>query len=175
VSGIFIGRVVKMKKNESEIICQLRQNARISLTRMSRKTSIPVSTLHEKLKSYRNGLVRKYTALIDFSAFGYATKANMFLKFEREDKESVRAYLMKNQNVNSLYRINNGYDYLVEGVFRNIKEAEEFLENLEMRFNLRERQVYYIIDELRREEFLSDGEIASIMNVPAPQIEILNK
>ncbi|MCX6710951.1 MAG: Lrp/AsnC family transcriptional regulator [Candidatus Woesearchaeota archaeon] len=160
-----------MKKDESAIICQLRQNARISLTKMSRRTSIPISTIYEKLKSYQGTLVKKYTALIDFSAFGYTTKANLFLKFDREDKENVRNYLMKNPNVNSLYKVTNGYDYLVEGIFRNIKEVEEFLDNLEMKFNLRERQVYYVVDELRREEFLSDSDIASIIKVPAPKIQ----
>ncbi len=154
-----------MKNNEALIICQLRQNARMSLTKMSRKTSIPVSTIYEKLKSYRGNLVKKYTALIDFNAFGYSTKANLFLKFEKDDKNTVRDYLMKNSRVNSLYRINNGYDFLVEGVFRNIKEVEDFLDNLETKFNLKEKQVYYVVDELKREDFLSDSETLKLMNL----------
>jgi len=159
-----------MRKDESRIICQLRQNARISLTRMSRKTSIPISTLYEKLKSYQGRVVKKYTALIDFSAFGYGTRANIFLKFDREDKENAKNYLLKHYNVNSLYKVTNGYDFLVEGVFRNIKEVEDFLEGLEMKFRLLDRQVYYIVDELRREDFLSDMELAQIVKVQSPNL-----
>ncbi|MCX6709878.1 MAG: hypothetical protein NTV63_02905 [Candidatus Woesearchaeota archaeon] len=154
-----------MKKNETSIICQLRQNSRMSLTKMSRKTSIPVSTIYEKLKSYRGGLVKKYTALIDFDTFGYSTKVNMFLRFERENKDEARVFLMKNLFVNSLYKINNGYDFMVEGVFHNIKEVEEFLDSLEVKFNLRERQVYYIVDELKREEFMSDVQLLPLMDI----------
>ncbi|MEM0231290.1 MAG: Lrp/AsnC family transcriptional regulator [Candidatus Woesearchaeota archaeon] len=163
-----------MRKDESKIICQLRQNARMSLTRMSRKTSIPISTLYEKIRSYQGNLIKKYTALIDFSAFGYAIRANIFLRFEREYKEEAKNYLLKHYNVNSLYKVTNGYDFLVEGVFRNIQEAEDFLENLEMRFHLVDRQVYYIVDELKREEFLSDMELAQMIKVPAPKLNVLN-
>src|SRR3989339_2032098 len=109
-----------MKKQDMMILAALRQNARLSLTKMSRATKVPVSTIYDKLKQYENGLIKKHTAIIDFAKLGYNTRANILIKVEREKREEVQEYLKKEKSVNSIYKINNGFDYLVELVFVHI-------------------------------------------------------
>jgi len=45
---------------------------------------------------------------------------------------------------------------LVEGVFHNLREIDEFLDSVEEKFTIQQKQVYYIIDELAREKFLEE-------------------
>jgi hypothetical protein len=40
-------------------------------------------------------------------------------------------------------------------VFENVKEMEDFMEELEQKFKLEARQTNYIIDEMLREKFLA--------------------
>jgi hypothetical protein len=68
----------------------------------------------------------------------------------------MQAFLMKHPNINSANKINNGYDFLVEAVFRELKDVDEFLEKVDERFKVQEKHVYYIIDELGREMFMTD-------------------
>ena len=131
----------------------------MNLTKMARKTGIPVSTIFDKIKGYKGNLVTKHTTLIDFDALGYNTKANIMLKVNKEDKAQLKEYLMKIQCVNSFYRINNGYDFMIEGIFRNIMEMEEFLEKLEEKFAIEKKESFYIIDSLKKEAFLTDAEL----------------
>ncbi len=148
-----------ISKKDMLIISSLRKNARMNLTSMSRKTGIPVSTIFDKIKCFQNDIVTKHTTLINFDLLGYNTRTKIILKVNKEDKEALKQYLTKNQNINSLYRINNGFDFMIEGVFRNIKEMEEFLEKIEERFNIEQKEYFYVIDELKRESFMTDAQL----------------
>ena len=44
--------VIKMKKTDTIIISQLRTNGRMQITDLSRKTGLPVSTIHDKIKRH---------------------------------------------------------------------------------------------------------------------------
>ena len=76
------------------------------------------------------------------------------IKTNREEREKLCNYLKAHPSINNLFKINNGYDYLIEGIFTHIKDMEDFIEELEEKFKLEQRQTYHIIDELKREEFL---------------------
>ena len=73
-----------MKRSEMMIISNLRNNARQSLTRMGRKTSIPISTIYEKIRCYEEGIIKKYTVIVDFGKLGFATRVSMLLKTTKE-------------------------------------------------------------------------------------------
>lgn len=148
--------MISINKKDLTIMQNLRKNARVSLTRMSKETGIPVSTIFDRIKSQEGKLISKYTSLLDFEKLGYSTRAKLCIKVEREDKDELKEYLTRHQAVNSLFRINNGFDFMVEVVFRQIMDLEEFKDKLEDRFRIQECQSYYIIEDLKREEFLTD-------------------
>ncbi len=52
-----------MKDMDLSVLAKLRQNARERLTKMSRKTSIPVTTLYNKIKTLESSIVKKHTSL----------------------------------------------------------------------------------------------------------------
>jgi len=145
-----------VSKKDILIMSNLRSNARISLTNLSKKTKIPISTLFDRLRTQEKEYIVKHTALLDFTKLGYSTRAHIIIKVAKSDREGMREHLSKHQNVNSFYKINNGFDFMVEGIFKHIKEMEDFLENLDERYDIIDRRSYYIIDEIKREEFLSD-------------------
>lgn len=152
-----------LDKKEMLILANLRKNSRETLTRMSRKTSIPVSTIFEKIRGYEVGLIKKYTSIIDFSKLGYSTRATIFVKTSKNYRDRLREYLLINKNLNSVYRINNGYDFMLDGVFRELKDVEVFLEKLESDFGVTEKYVYYIVDEIKKEDFLSSPEYVAML------------
>ncbi|MBI4439643.1 hypothetical protein HY638_01615, partial [Candidatus Woesearchaeota archaeon] len=44
----------------------------------------------------------------------------------------------------------------------SIGALEEFLEKLSVQFRVKRKEVYHIIDDIKREEFLSDPQLACI-------------
>ena len=152
-----------MKQKDLLLLANLRQNARETLTKISKKTKIPISTIFDRLKYHENTIIKKHTTIIDFSKLGFSTRVTLTLKVNKDDKENIRDFLTKHQNVNSVYKINNGYDFLIEGIFRNIKDLEEFLENLEDKHKIKSKQVYYIVEDIQREDFMSDANIVEMI------------
>lgn len=150
-------------KKDLQIISNLRANSRQTLTSMSKKTKIPISTIYDRLKANEGSLIKKHTCLLDFNKLGFNTRANVLLRVDRSVREDIKEYLVKHRNVNSLAKINNNYDFLFEAVFRQIKELEEFLEQLEERFKVKSKQVFYIIEDVKREAFLADPEMLEIL------------
>ena len=143
-----------MNKKELLVITHLRQNARETLTRLSKKTGIPVSTIFDQLK--RTDVINKHTCLLNFDNLGFNTRANIMLKVNREDRELVKDYLANNNNINTVYKTNNGFDFMIEGIFKHIKNLEDFMEILDEKFPIKSKQVFYIIDDIKREGFMTD-------------------
>jgi len=75
---------------------------------------------------------------------------------EREDRNNFKEYLVKHQLVNSIFKINNGFDFMIEAVFKQIKDMDDFLENIESKFKIEDKNSFFIIEDLKREAFMSD-------------------
>ncbi|MEK6968027.1 MAG: Lrp/AsnC family transcriptional regulator [Nanoarchaeota archaeon] len=143
-------------KKDLMVISCLRQNARETLTQMSRRIRIPISTIYDRLKHQENNLIVKHTTLLDFAKLGFNTRVSLALKVKRESRTELEQFLSSHPSINSLYKINNGYDYLIDGVFRHMKDFQEFIEQMEENHPIIEKQIFYIVEDLRREAFLSE-------------------
>ncbi|MFC1732290.1 Lrp/AsnC family transcriptional regulator [candidate division KSB1 bacterium] len=152
-----------MNKRDLLIISHLRKDARKNLTSMSRETGIPVSTIFDRIRVNEGGIIKKHVAIVDFTKLGYTTRANLMLKIKKEQREELKIYLSKQENINSVYKINNNYDFLIEGIFTGIKELESFLEKTDDRFDIESKEIYYIVDEIKKEEFMAEPKTVGIM------------
>ena len=145
-----------MKKKDLIVLSILRKDCRMSLTDISRKTKIPISTLYDKLKMFDKSIIKKRAAILDFSKLGYVVKTHMVFAVDRSQKDEFSNFMQISAHVNSLYKINNGYDYMAEMLHRDLYAMEKFMDELNSRFKIKEKKVFFIIDELKKEEFLSD-------------------
>jgi DNA-binding Lrp family transcriptional regulator len=136
----------------------VRKDARMKLTEMSKLTRVPVSTLFDRINSMDGGLLVKNTAILRFEALGFSVKAMVAFAVNVKDREALSGILRSHPNVNSLYRINNGWDFLVEGVFVCVKDVEEFVEGVEAKVKIKNRRVHFVIEDLVRENMLSSPE-----------------
>src|SRR3972149_6894369 len=144
-----------MKKTDIKVLVNLRTDGRTPLTELSRKTNLPVSTKHDRRrKNIQSGLI-KPTILFNFDKLGFDTRAHILLSVEPAEKEKLLAHLKEHPNVNSLFRINNGWNVVIECIFKNMTESENFVEKLEQEFQIKQKEVHYVLEELKREGFLT--------------------
>lgn len=149
-------------KKDLLLMTFLRNNARENLTKISRLTAIPVSTIFDRLKEFEKELIKKHTTLIDFKKIGFDIKVNMLIKVTKEQKNSLKDFLTKNENINSVFKVNNGFDFLIEAIFRDMNDLQRFIEMLE-RFDIENRQEIFILEDIKREGFLSDRTHAELL------------
>lgn len=143
--------------NEKEllILASLRKDARKSISDISKDTNIPISTVFDKITRFEKGLIKNYSSLIDFNKIGYHARANIALKVDKENKEELLRFLLSHKNVNSIYRLHNQFDFLVECIFKTIPEVENFAEKLELDFKILDKHILHITEDIQREKFLT--------------------
>lgn len=153
-----------MKVNDFVVISNMRENSRESLTRLSKKTRIPVTTLHNKLKEYEGDLIDKFTSIVNFSKLGYKTKAQILLKPNPETKKQLEEFLMKHKAVNSLYKVSTSFEYSVEVIFKDMEELQDFLNKVD-EFRVYQKEVVFVLNDMRREDFLSSPSYVALTAV----------
>jgi Lrp/AsnC family leucine-responsive transcriptional regulator len=152
-----------MDKRDMVILSYLRQNARETLTKMSRLTQIPVSTIFDKLRNIEDYVIKKHTTLLDFGKLGFSIRATLFISVKKEKKAETANFLLMHQNVNNLLKINNGYDFMIEVVFKSITELETFKEKIDEKFGIKTSETYFIIEDIKREAFMADPSIIDLV------------
>jgi DNA-binding Lrp family transcriptional regulator len=145
-----------LKNKDLGVLVELRKNARAQLTEISKNTGIPISTIYDRIKTKFGTVIERCVALLDFEKLGYNARANVCIKCGGKSKEDVLAYLQKSRNVNSLCKVNNGFDFMAEVIFRNVRDLEEFVDSLEEKYSIKQRQVYYVIQTVKKEDFFTD-------------------
>jgi DNA-binding Lrp family transcriptional regulator len=143
-----------INKKEMVILSHLRSNARKPVAEISRSTNIPLSTVFDKVKNLEDNYIIKHTSIINFNKIDYNYKVRFFLKPNNNDKDKLLSFLLSDKNVNSLFRMSNEYDFLVECIFKEMIDVVSFSEKLD-EYNLLNKEMYYIVDELKHEGFLS--------------------
>ncbi|MBW2982911.1 hypothetical protein KY327_01255 [Candidatus Woesearchaeota archaeon] len=143
-----------MKPKDLHLISCLRQNGRETITNLSKETHIPISTIFDKLKTYQDSLIQKVTCLIDTKKLGYDLKVQLFFKVRPDEKDKFKSFLKGNPHTNTLYSINNNYDFFVEAIFRNTSDLNEFYKETE-KFAIEQRQEHFVLEEVTKERFLS--------------------
>jgi len=143
-----------LKKEDTKLINELRKNGRKGPKEMSESIGTPISTIYEKVQNHLP-IIKRYTCLLDYSKLGYSIRATFIFKVKH--REQALLFLMQNNNVNNLWKINGGYDFLLEGVFKDLLEVEELKDELQNKCKATRMQVHYMVEELKREQFILLG------------------
>ena len=146
--------MVPLNKKDLLLISKLRENSRIKLTSLSKETSVPISTIFDRLKDFNKKEIQKFSCIVDFSKLGFPIKTKILVKVNSHERDKLEKHLNCNEKVNSLFKINNGYNFLIEGIFKSLKESENFIEKLEKEYNIENIQSFYVLDEIKRESFI---------------------
>jgi DNA-binding Lrp family transcriptional regulator len=138
------------------VIIHLRKNARKKITEISREMKIPVTTLYDKIRAQeKKGIFKKHVAVLDFNKLGYYTRAVLAITVGVEKREQLKHYLMHHHNVNFLYRVDAGHDFVFEVIFEDPDKLQQFIDQTELMFAPYQMKTYNILQELKTEDFLS--------------------
>ena len=142
-----------MKQKKLGLLECLRENSREKLTSISRKTHIPISTLFDMLKELQDGIIQRCTILLNFEELGYHTRAHVFIKVDSDDKERLQRHLQLHGQVNTLQKTNNGWNFIVEFICKNIKELDKIIEKIKVEYRVGDLKIHYLIEDIKKEGF----------------------
>ena len=99
---------------DSRIIHSLIENARITLSQMSKEIDVPDATISNRLKKLDKNVIKQYTLILDLDKFGLKVTAIIIIQTESDKHRSVESKLAKLEEVSEVYSISGEYDILIK-------------------------------------------------------------
>ena len=110
------------------ILHHLRQNGRMSLLEMSRKSGISDATIQFRLKRMKaNGVIERFTIIASPAATGHVVTAIMLVQTDAERHDQVTSNLAKIPEITEVYGILGEYDLFLKVWSKSLEELNALI------------------------------------------------
>ncbi len=117
---------------DKAIIERLRENARISVRRLAMDLGVAPSTISTRLRRLiREGIIKKFTVILDESALGYPVMALVGVivnpRYAYNALESIKEL---GDFVRSIYSVAGRYNFILEIAARDVRDLRNVLSKM---------------------------------------------
>jgi len=112
-----------------KIVKCLTEDARCTYKKMAEETGVSEATVKNRIdKLMEEGIIKKFTVIMDYHKLGRAIKAFIGLKIQPAKLQAIVEDVQKNPDVHVLYRTSGDVDLLIEVIFEQMEDLNKFLE-----------------------------------------------
>jgi Lrp/AsnC family transcriptional regulator for asnA, asnC and gidA len=111
-----------------KILCELAQDASISVPKLSKKISVNASVVYSRIKRLvKRGLIKKFTIVINDEALGFGVKALTGINMDSKLRDNVLNELFKIPEVREVAEVTGRFDILVTMTSRSLDEMHQLI------------------------------------------------
>ncbi|MFP3259291.1 MAG: Lrp/AsnC family transcriptional regulator [Sulfolobus sp.] len=122
---------VEIDAIDRKLLMEILRDSRISLRRLAEEMNVSPATLHNRLlRLVQEGVIKGFTALIDYSKLGYSLTSVIMAKVDGKYLIEFEKEIANMDNVIAVYDIVGEYDVIVIAKFRSVEDLDSFLKNL---------------------------------------------
>ncbi|AEE94021.1 MULTISPECIES: Lrp/AsnC family transcriptional regulator [Acidianus] len=126
-----VKKKVDMDTIDRRLLIELLRDARSSLRRLSEEMNVSPATLHNRLtRLVQEGIIKGFTALIDYSKLGYTLSAVIMAKVDGKHLVEFEREVANADNVVAVYDVVGEYDVVLIAKFRSVEDLDAFLKQL---------------------------------------------
>jgi len=115
-----------LDKKDYLIINILKQNSRLAIRDIAKKTGIRPSTVHERIKKLvKEGIIEKFTLKLNNKAVGQDFIVFMLIK--GGTTQYINDKIINNDCIKEIFGVTGEYDLLLKLKFGNVEEFNKFL------------------------------------------------
>jgi Lrp/AsnC family transcriptional regulator for asnA, asnC and gidA len=112
-----------------KIIKCLNEDARCTYRAIAEEAGVSEATVKNRIdKLMEDGVIKKFTVIMDYHKLGRAIKAFIGLKVQPAKLQDIVTVIEKNPDVHVLYRTSGDVDLLIEVIFEQMEDLNGFLE-----------------------------------------------
>lgn len=120
--------MIKLDQKDHQIIGLLKENSRLSVRDIAKKTGIRPSTVHERIRRLKeNRVIEKFTLKLNNKAIG--ENFIVFMLVSGKPTEYVGESMLTHKNIREVFGITGEYDMLFKLKFRDVEEFNSFVLN----------------------------------------------
>jgi Lrp/AsnC family transcriptional regulator, regulator for asnA, asnC and gidA len=125
-----MGKTFDIDEVDRTILGSLREDARISLRDMSRRSGISDATIQFRLKRMRaNGVIDRFTIMANPAATGYMVTAIILVQTDNERHDQVVEALALVPEITEVYGILGEYDLFLKLWSRSLDDLNALINN----------------------------------------------
>jgi DNA-binding Lrp family transcriptional regulator len=113
-------RLFPMDRIDRQILAQLQENGRLTITELAGKVRLSLSPCHRRVRELeRSGVITGYRAVVDRESVGLAFEALVFVTMRQEDRDTLLGFeeaVSRIPNVVQAQRLFGDPDYLLRVV-----------------------------------------------------------
>lgn len=125
---------IQLDKKDEKILELLKENSKLTTSQISKKTAIPVTTVHNRIKKLEKlGIIKNYTLNLNFKKLGYDIIAFILVTVtytlpsgEKIKQEQV-AQAIKKIGAEEVYIVTGGTDIIAKVRTKNINDLNDFV------------------------------------------------
>jgi len=122
---------VEMDTVDRKLLIELLKDSRVSLRKLAEEMNVSPATLHNRLfRLVQEGVIKGFTALIDYSKLGYTLTGIIMAKVDGKHLVEFEREIANLDNVIAVYDIVGEYDVAVIAKFRSVEDLDNFLKSL---------------------------------------------
>ncbi len=123
-----MGSSVDLDEVDRAILHSLKENARMSLQEISRRSGISDATIQFRLKRMRaNGVIERFTIMTNPAATGYAVTAIMLVQTNNERHDQTVRALANIPEITEVYGILGEYDLFLKVWSKSLDELNTLI------------------------------------------------
>ena len=95
-----------LDEKDELILEELRKDSRMSTANIARKTGLPRVTVHERIRKLRErGVIRRFTALLDYSKIGRPATAFVLVSYDPHQQITQRKLAERLAKLDGVYEV----------------------------------------------------------------------
>ena len=119
----------KADEKDLEILGMLRANSRLSEQKIAKKTGIPMTTVHNRVKKMREaGIIEGYTVRLNHALLGKPLIAYVLLKaVNQADQGELLGYIAKIPQVCEVAMVTGDFDLMLKARISDMEELNKII------------------------------------------------
>lgn len=124
-------RSPKIDELDLKIISHLQENGRIPVAELAKRLNQPENTVRYRIERLlKNGVIRRFTALVDPRALGLNVSAAVMFKVDPKKLDQLLEKLTSMKDVTNIYQLSGEWDLIAVVFAKDIQDLHERIEEL---------------------------------------------
>ena len=124
-----------MDDKDKKILDVLKENSKLSTQQISKKISIPITTVHNRMKKLEGeGIIKKYSVVLDYKKIGKPISAFVLINVDykllkqiKKTQDELTKKLKLHSLVEEASRITGGTDLIIKIRVKDVDELDDFV------------------------------------------------
>ncbi len=146
-----------LDEKDWQILEHLKQNSKLSTYKIARKTLIPVTTVHNRIKKLeKQGIIQKYTVIVDNKKLGKPITAYILVHYDislwgkKISREEFRKKILELPNIEAIEYLTGRFDILLKVQLRDMEELNTIiLDKLRQIPGIGSSETFFVLEEVK--------------------------